>query len=336
MNFLNYKTAMLAKIKFKYFPHLSAKNLFIVLIKLLMSVFFLWFAFQKVDLNKVSFETVELFPLTLAMLLAFTQILINSARWLLLIEKISEKYNSFKSVFIVYYLSCFLNQVFPSIASDFVRVISSKNLNTTLVEITESVVLERIISLYTLLFVSIAAFPWIYVSEPKIGAALNIIIIFFFMILIIFLILSNLLRHQSDIWIKIPQTLVSFIDSLNWLFTSKKSWSLIIPLSLTVHILSSVMLYLLANAVQADISIYTIFQICPLMLLAQILPISFGGWGTRETVAVILMTQAGLSPSTSITISILFGLVLLFVSTPGLIVWLLHNFASQNNENTFL
>ena len=55
-----------------------------------------------------------------------------------------------------------------------------------------------------------------------------------------------------------------------------------------------------AVALGADLSLVQVFQISPLLLLVQVLPVSFGGWGAREAVAVVLFSLVGLSASTAL------------------------------------
>ena len=48
------------------------------------------------------------------------------------------------------------------------------------------------------------------------------------------------------------------------------------------------------------------------------LPISIGGWGVREVTALVVSLLLGLSASASISVSIIYGLLNLLCSLPGL------------------
>jgi uncharacterized membrane protein YbhN (UPF0104 family) len=55
-----------------------------------------------------------------------------------------------------------------------------------------------------------------------------------------------------------------------------------------------------------------------LMLATALLPISYADWGTREVMALLLLTPAGLSREEAVAVSLLIGVVNLLASLPGL------------------
>ena len=56
----------------------------------------------------------------------------------------------------------------------------------------------------------------------------------------------------------------------------------------------------------------------PIILFSMTLPISIGGWGVRELTALLVSLLIGLSASASISVSIIYGLINLICSLPGL------------------
>jgi len=61
------------------------------------------------------------------------------------------------------------------------------------------------------------------------------------------------------------------------------------------------------------------------MILVTTLPISLAGWGVREGFFVYTFGQFGVDNATSISISIIYGLLVLIFSIPGSATWLLKN-----------
>ena len=59
------------------------------------------------------------------------------------------------------------------------------------------------------------------------------------------------------------------------------------------------------------------------MLLASVVPVSLGGWGVREGVAVLLLTATGASAAQAVAVSILFGLAMTVVALAGGVMWAL-------------
>lgn len=59
------------------------------------------------------------------------------------------------------------------------------------------------------------------------------------------------------------------------------------------------------------------------MLLAAMIPVSLGGWGVREGVAVLLLTATGASAAQAVAVSFLFGLAMSVVALAGGAMWAL-------------
>ena len=64
-------------------------------------------------------------------------------------------------------------------------------------------------------------------------------------------------------------------------------------------------------------------------MLVSTIPISIAGWGVRENLMVVMMSGIGLNQEISLTLSIIFGLVMLTVGLPGGILLLNKKISSQ-------
>ncbi len=58
-------------------------------------------------------------------------------------------------------------------------------------------------------------------------------------------------------------------------------------------------------------------------LLVTTLPISIAGWGVREGAMVAAFSLVGVPVEGALVLSILFGLLILLISLPGGVVWML-------------
>jgi len=63
----------------------------------------------------------------------------------------------------------------------------------------------------------------------------------------------------------------------------------------------------------------------PLIILISSIPISFAGWGLRESVMVVGLGFAGMPASEALALSVTFGLGLLCIGLPGLVIIMLSN-----------
>jgi glycosyltransferase 2 family protein len=299
---------------------LTHRNIAMLLAKLGISAGLLGLAFHKVGVWPVRFPSVQILPLLLACGIVLGQVFVNSLRWQVLLERTSNHRIELPQAFSIYYLSTFLGQVLPSVAGDLLRILSGRMLRISLGAVTESVVLDRALALVALVVVASFSLPLLWSSMPEVSRLLAAIII---VAVIGAPALAGLiaLGRRRAAWMRLPSAFRALAEHWMWSVSSPTGWGLLIPLSLLVHILSSLILYLVAVALGADLSLVQVFKISPLLLLVQVLPVSFGGWGAREAVAVVLFGLVGFSAPAALTVSIAFGLLLLVSTAPSVAVW---------------
>jgi glycosyltransferase 2 family protein len=77
-----------------------------------------------------------------------------------------------------------------------------------------------------------------------------------------------------------------------------------------------------ARALDVPIAAWDAAIVIQGMVLVSVLPISFGGWGLRESAAVLLFAPLGVDATRAMAISDLFGLVLTVLVVFGAIIWM--------------
>lgn len=93
-------------------------------------------------------------------------------------------------------------------------------------------------------------------------------------------------------------------------------------LSIVVHLLSMLSVFCVGRGVGLDYDLLTFLVIVPPVILLTIVPISMAGWGVREGAMIGLFTLIGAPKAAVLSMSILYGLVLIAASLPGLYVYL--------------
>jgi hypothetical protein len=63
------------------------------------------------------------------------------------------------------------------------------------------------------------------------------------------------------------------------------------------------------------------FLMVPLCALIQAVPVSFNGWGVRESVFVLYFKQVGLSQDSALAFSLVGAGLVLLLSLSGALVW---------------
>jgi glycosyltransferase 2 family protein len=266
---------------------------------------------------------IDLMACTMAMAIVVLQIALNTARWRLILTHISGAHPPFSRLFSIYYTSTFLSQVLPSIAGDAARVLYRRKLGAGFGPIVTSVLLDRGLAMVSLLFVVLVSLlfhtpfdpghrtgRWIaLVAGGGIAAAYGGCL---------------MLRavRRSRIWTGLPQSIQTLVASGDWSLTSRTGLSCLIPPPALVHLLSIAAIFLAARAVHVPLTLTVVLAVGPLLLLAQVLPISVGGWGVREAAAVTLLGMTGVDAASALLVSIVFGALLLLATLPGALFWL--------------
>ena len=96
----------------------------------------------------------------------------------------------------------------------------------------------------------------------------------------------------------------------------KQFFSLIIQLTI---VLSG---FLILKSMNIDIAFFLFSILFVSVILISTIPISIAGWGVRENLMVLMMSGLGLSNEISLSLSVIFGLVMLLVGLPGGILFL--------------
>ena len=252
------------------------------------------------------------------------QIALATARWRMLLTHISGTRPAFRRLFPVYYISAFFSQVLPSIGGDLARISYARMLGTTAGPIVASVLLDRGVAIAALLFVALASLGFLAPFDPGHTVLRSIALVAGGGLAVAYggCLIARAMRY-SGIWRGLPQWTRTFIASCDWSLTSRVALWYLLPLSAFVHLLSIAALFLAAHAVQVPLTLATVVAIGPVIVLAQVLPVSVGGWGVREAAAVTLLAMTGIDATSVLLVSITFGILVLLATSPGVLFWLM-------------
>ncbi len=294
------------------------KKKILVLLKLIFTLGLFYYLFQKVPVELVTekLTSVDVFWLVIALLSYSLSSFISAARWCH-IAKSLEVSLTYKSALKLYYLGNFFNQILPSgIGGDAVKAVAIARGKETKSPAVHSVLLERAAGLGVLVGILTLCFPVIYTFFPSLGylvlmlamGALVSVVAYFVFIANI----NLLLKRKVTAWIG------RLLVDIQKAFGSLTKFAYQVTTSVLVQLLSVFCLYACARAVGADVAIIHMLAFAPLMFLLLVLPVSFGGWGLREGVAVMLFAGASvMSEADALTMSLLMGVVVIAASLPG-------------------
>ena len=79
--------------------------------------------------------------------------------------------------------------------------------------------------------------------------------------------------------------------------------------------------YAVAHALRIPLPLSACFLMVPLCTLVQAVPISFNGWGIRESVFILYFGQLGLPRDSALAFSLVGAGLMVLLSLSGAIVW---------------
>jgi uncharacterized membrane protein YbhN (UPF0104 family) len=292
--------------------------------KLLLSGGLIGYLLYRHGLPHEPLERIDPILSTITVTIFVLQIALNAVRWRLILTHITGISPPSYRLFGIYYASAFFSQVLPSIGGDLVRVLYGRAFGVTSGPIIISVLLDRGLALAALLFVALPALLFLAPIDPGHMVLRSVGLVAGSGLAAAYggcLMLRAVRR--SRIWTSLPQWIQTLVASGDWSLTSRTGLGRLIPLSALVHLLSIAAIFLAAHAVHVPLTFPVVLAIGPILLLAQVLPISVGGWGVREAAAVALLAMTGVDATSALLVSIMFGIFLLLATLPGVLFWLM-------------
>tara|TARA_Y100000389_G_scaffold201990_1_gene246126 strand:- start:2289 stop:3128 length:840 start_codon:yes stop_codon:yes gene_type:complete len=250
---------------------------------------------------------VDLLYLPLIFLLSILQYVFSAWRWYFIASKTQSLIN-YNDALKYYYISGFLNNILPSgVIGDIYRTMNIKVNNRnkgSFLKSFQSVLFERLSGQITLIITFIFSLALFFLVNHKYTAFLYVVFIIFTGLSLVKIFFIYQQKNK-------------FIINFKYIFSGKRFYkhfflSLIIVLTyITTYIIC-------AFSLNLDIDIISFFVFAPIILFSMTLPVSIGGWGVRETTALLISFLLGLSVSASVTVSIVYGLMNLACSLPGM------------------
>ena len=104
--------------------------------------------------------------------------------------------------------------------------------------------------------------------------------------------------------------------------------------SVVLQALVVVYYYDVAHSLRIPLALSASFLIVPLCSLVQTVPVSFNGWGIRESVFILYFQQLGLPRDSALAFSLVGAGLIVLLSLSGAIVWTSRNALSPSPQTT--
>ena len=299
-------------------------------IKVIVTAVLLWLAFRTVDLSAVWRLLSSFDPLWLGGALLLT-LLIIAADGLLLASVLRrfDRRVPFSTAMLYTLVGWFFSNVGPStFGGDLYRSVQLSRVGTPVGTAVRAVLAMRLVSLATLILVMLAGFPIALrlVADPQGIAVLAGTVAASIAALVTIYFSADLNWRIPIIW---RWALIEKLKTVSKDFRRLLSpnWeSLTLWLQAAVqHLLRVAILAALTAGLGLGIPLETLFALTPAALLVAMVPVSVGGWGTREVAFVYLLGTAGVGTTAALSLSIAFGLLRIIVGVIGGLIWVVLN-----------
>lgn len=309
------------------------KSWALTLLKLCVSGGLIWLLASELDMADVARRFADVSPgyLALAFVLVGLQIALIAARWALVFRGLGRKLGGLLT-FRLTLEGFFFNQALPSsIGGDAIRMMRTSALLGSPRTAIQSVLLDRFMGVLGLVLLVLPAQIWLQglIDDPLVRLLLGGVVLLGCAAILVFLLLRALPRGLLR-W-RVTAELADLSGRALALLRNRLS-PLLVVLSAGGQALAAVVFFVLALAIDLELSLWHALLLIPSALLATLIPLSIAGWGLREGAVVALLAFVGVAPEAALSLSLLFGLILLAISLPGGLLWVLRPKAARREE----
>ncbi|MEK6681944.1 MAG: lysylphosphatidylglycerol synthase transmembrane domain-containing protein [Nitrospirota bacterium] len=302
-----------------------------LLAKIIVSGLILTILFYKTDVNK--FYTIIKGADMLIFLLAFCLFIIaqtiSTYRWKMLLH--TERMNiHFYNLIAYYFIGMFFNLFMPTlVGGDVVRGYYLYKKSNKGSESVASIFVERLSGFFALMVIGLLSLiiGYSYINDkPIIVILLAAITSVFFASLL--LIANKGIRDRVNELIKggrfewIRQKLKGISESIKRYRNHKEVVMRVILLSFLVQVIGIFIFYFVSKALGFNVSLAYFFLFVPIITVISMAPVTFGGLGVREFLAIFLFHKVGLGTTEALSLSLLWFSISVIASILGGVIFL--------------
>jgi uncharacterized protein (TIRG00374 family) len=293
-----------------------------VAVRVVVTLMLFWLIFRSVDVQELIDSYRDIVPrlLMLGVVFQLLSTTLAAYRWYLVMRPLGYE-QGFGFYLKSYFKGAFFNQGLPtSIGGDAVRVLDVARLGERKRDAFIGVFIDRVLGLVGLLLLNLVVSLFNPALLPQ-GLFLTINVLISLGLL--GFVALFLLQHWQLLtrW-RVSRFFYKISQHLAMVLATPRQSLVQLLLSVAVHFLSMLAIFLIGRSVELDFSLTTYLVVVPPAILLTLIPLSLAGWGIREGALIGLFTLLGADKVTVLSMSILYGIVLIVASLPGLLVYL--------------
>jgi glycosyltransferase 2 family protein len=297
------------------------KNFLKIMIRVCVSGVIILLLLRKVDIAKVIQFVGDIHPkyALIALIIVIILRVWMAIRWeiILTYHKMAV---TLQEIVSITFISLSIGQLFPGgIGPDVMRAYQLHHRYGRLVDITTTILLDRIIGMYSIFFVGLLGA--IMASCMGFSTGLIPILIVINGAFIIGWYVSKFFKKLSIL----QHPKMHKINRLKIAITSRETMRSIFPKVFLFSVLAQVsrcfVFYFLYVAMGVNVNLIYFFSFIPLVYVITFIPIGFNGIGLREGALIYFFSTCHIPSEVSIGVGLVFQLVNIAAAVPGIVLW---------------
>ena len=286
----------------------------------------IWLVLRNVDMAD-TLERVASISGSVALgvlLLMLTLSLLSILRWQIVMRQFGRMLG-FRLTARLFFEGLFFNQALPStVGGDGIRIYRSFRSGLPLAAAVNSVILDRVLGLASLMLLAALAQPLFYDRVESVAARLSFTAVFIIAVVgIVVLLLLAYLPVRLRRW-KLIRGLIGLSHAARRAFATPAVLFPVTILSVIGHLISVVVFYMLAESLGLGVTFLDCLVMVPSVLLLATVPVSVAGWGVREGAMVAAFGLLGVPAGGAAAASVLYGLGMAITALPGGLLWFMN------------
>lgn len=305
----------------------SSRGRLFFALKIAVSLLLLWFLFSTNDIHKVAgrLGNITTGLLVLGFLVEILCVFLASWRWRIILAAVGVRIG-FQSALQILFISLFLNQVLPStLGGDAMRAWRIFKSGSSVGRAVRGVMLDRVVALLGLALLVALGLPFVLsITGDRVAYWIlwGIVAVVLFGLAVL-LVLEKILAPLNYGPRALYQGLSELSRDARRLFLAPRTAGSTLALSVLIHAASALSVFILAVGMGIAVSVIECLVLVPPVILMAVLPVTIAGWGVREGAMIAAMGFVGILPSEALALSVMFGLVVMASSLPGVAIWIL-------------
>lgn len=257
------------------------------------------------ELSHIFKNKLEIVNLFACLFLIPVVVFLKSYRWSIILNIKSIKFDIIDN-YLIYFSSLFYGIVSPGRIGEFAKVIHLKNEKKIKSgQTTASIIIDRSFDLLVILIMSIFSISFLNNSFR------NYLILFFLVIILFLTIILKLYPFINNFFRNRHTILFNYLCDLHQLYKKMSIYIIFkcLTISFICQIISYVQIFYICKFLQLSFGIIFLISLSSLITLVSLIPITFAGIGSRDSLVIYFFSLKDISPEYGFLFSTIYLLI---------------------------